>query len=97
MARWRVEIIRGGRSEYFGTVEAPSQREAYRLAIEKFDIPIERTEPTLCRKARRQGRWIGTAPLFCTAQPRRISPRKTKQTSGFINFARVKPHDVRKS
>jgi hypothetical protein len=25
-----------------GTVEAPDQREAYRLAIEKFDVPIER-------------------------------------------------------
>jgi hypothetical protein len=42
MAGWRVEIIRGGRSEHLGTVEAPDQREAYRLAIEKFDIPIER-------------------------------------------------------
>jgi hypothetical protein len=42
MARWRVEIIRGRRSEHLGTVEAPDQREAYRLAIEKFDMPIER-------------------------------------------------------
>jgi hypothetical protein len=39
-----VEIIGGtGRKiEQFGTVEAPNQREAYRLAIEKFDVPIER-------------------------------------------------------
>jgi len=44
MASWRVEIIggTGRRHEQFGTVEAPNQREAYRLAIEKFDIPIER-------------------------------------------------------
>jgi hypothetical protein len=42
MARWRVEIIRARRSERLGTVEAPGQREAYRLAIEKFDVPIER-------------------------------------------------------
>jgi hypothetical protein len=43
MPSWRVEIIRGGRSESsLGTVEAPDQREAYRLAIEKFDVPIER-------------------------------------------------------
>jgi hypothetical protein len=37
-----VEIIPGRRSEQLGTVEAPNQREAYRLVIEKFDIPIER-------------------------------------------------------
>jgi hypothetical protein len=37
MPSWRVEIIRGRRSEHLGTVEAPGQREAYRLAIEKFD------------------------------------------------------------
>jgi hypothetical protein len=32
----------GRRFEPLGTVEAPDQREAYRLAIEKFDVPIER-------------------------------------------------------
>ena len=44
MASWRVEIITGGgrRIERLGTVEAPNQREAYRIAIEKFNIPIER-------------------------------------------------------
>jgi hypothetical protein len=44
MPRWRVEIIKsnGKRFEQLGTVEAPEQREAYRLAIEKFDVPIER-------------------------------------------------------
>jgi hypothetical protein len=25
-----------------GTVEAPNQQEAYRIAIEKFEIPVER-------------------------------------------------------
>jgi len=29
-------------AEHLGTIEAPDQREAYRLAIEKFEIPIER-------------------------------------------------------
>ena len=42
MQKWSIDIIRGKRSEHIGTVDAPSQREAYRLAIEKFDIPIER-------------------------------------------------------
>jgi hypothetical protein len=44
MTSWRVEIIggTGRRIEQFGSVEAPDQLEAYRLAIEKFDIPIER-------------------------------------------------------
>jgi hypothetical protein len=32
----------GKRFEPLGTVEAADQREAYRLAIEKFDVPIER-------------------------------------------------------
>ena len=43
MARWRVAII-GGKKQRFeklGTVEAPNQHEAYRLAIEKFNVPIE--------------------------------------------------------
>ena len=44
MPRWRVEIIKskGKRFERLGTVEAPEQREAYLLAIEKFDVPSER-------------------------------------------------------
>jgi len=43
MPRWSVDIIRRGRwTEHLGSVEAPDQREAYRLAIEKFEIPIER-------------------------------------------------------
>jgi hypothetical protein len=42
MPRWSIEVIRGRRSEHIGTVEAPDQREAYRLAIEKFDVAIER-------------------------------------------------------
>jgi hypothetical protein len=57
MTSWRVEIIggTGRRIEQFGTVEAPNQREAYRLAVEKFDVPIERPEPVIRREARRQG------------------------------------------
>jgi 1,2-phenylacetyl-CoA epoxidase PaaB subunit len=44
MARWRVAIIgaKGQRFERLGTVEAADQRKAYRLAIEKFNVPIER-------------------------------------------------------
>jgi hypothetical protein len=43
MQRWSADIIRRGRwTEHLGTVEAPNQREAYRLAIEKFEVPIER-------------------------------------------------------
>jgi hypothetical protein len=44
MACWRVATI-GGKGKGFerlGIVEAPDQREAYRLAIEKFNVPIER-------------------------------------------------------
>jgi hypothetical protein len=38
-----VEIIVGRRRvERFGTVQVPNQREAYQLAIEKFDVAIER-------------------------------------------------------
>jgi hypothetical protein len=37
-----VDIIRGKWTEHLGSVEAPDQREAYRLAIEKFKVPIER-------------------------------------------------------
>ena len=33
---------KGKKFERLGTVEAPNQREAYRLAIEKFNVPIER-------------------------------------------------------
>jgi hypothetical protein len=41
MQKWSVDIIRGGRAEHLGTIEAPDQREAYRLAIDKFNVPIE--------------------------------------------------------
>jgi hypothetical protein len=43
-SRWRVAIIggKGKKFEKLGTVEAPNHREAYRLAIEKFNVPIER-------------------------------------------------------
>jgi len=42
MPPWSVDIIRGRRTEHLGIIEAPDQREAYRLAIEKFNVPIER-------------------------------------------------------
>jgi hypothetical protein len=45
MPQWRVATIsvRKGRSfEWLGTVEAPNFREACRLAIEQFKVPVER-------------------------------------------------------
>jgi hypothetical protein len=42
MQRWSIDIILGRQTEHVGIVEAPDQREAYRLAIEKFEVPIER-------------------------------------------------------
>jgi hypothetical protein len=42
MRQWSVDIIRGRWTEHLGTIEAPDQREAFRLAIEQFEIPIER-------------------------------------------------------
>jgi hypothetical protein len=38
----RVEVISGEKIERLGTVEAPDQRTAYFLAIETFNVPIER-------------------------------------------------------
>jgi hypothetical protein len=56
MQRWSVDIIRGRWTEHLGTVEAPDQREAYRLAIGKFEIPIERQSRLFVVKQRpRQG------------------------------------------
>jgi hypothetical protein len=40
--RWRVAIIGGKGFEWLGTVAAPDQREAYRLATELFKVPVER-------------------------------------------------------
>jgi len=34
MQKWSVDIIRGGRAEHLGTIEAPDPREAYRLATD---------------------------------------------------------------
>jgi hypothetical protein len=45
MSQWRVATIsvkKGRRFEWLGTVEAPNFREACRLAIEQFKVPIER-------------------------------------------------------
>jgi hypothetical protein len=35
-------MIGGKGFEWLGTVEAPDQREAYRLATELFKVPVER-------------------------------------------------------
>jgi hypothetical protein len=35
-------MIGGNGFEWLGTVEAPDQREAHRLAIELFKVPVER-------------------------------------------------------
>jgi hypothetical protein len=43
VTRWSVVILQRGKwPEYLGTVEASDQREAYRQAIEKFEVPVER-------------------------------------------------------
>jgi hypothetical protein len=42
MVRWSVDIIRDKKVEHLGTLEALDQRTAYKAAIEKFDVPIER-------------------------------------------------------
>ena len=39
---WAVVILRGKEVDRLGTVEAPDQREAYQLAIEQFNVPVER-------------------------------------------------------
>ena len=39
---WAVVILRGKEVDRLGTVEAPDQRKAYRLAIEQFNVPVER-------------------------------------------------------
>ena len=42
VVRWSVDIIiRAKRPVHLGIVEAPNQREAYRLAIKKFKVPVE--------------------------------------------------------
>jgi hypothetical protein len=43
LSTWAVVIIRGKEVERLGTVGAPDQREAYRLAIEQFNVPSDRT------------------------------------------------------
>jgi hypothetical protein len=40
MPRWSIDILRK-RGERLGVVEAPTQEEAYRKAIEAFAIPSE--------------------------------------------------------
>ena len=40
--RWRVAIIGGKGFAWLGIIDAPNQREAHRLAIEQFKVPVER-------------------------------------------------------
>ena len=42
MRRWMAYIKKKGKEpEHLGTLEAPNLREAYLLAIEKFNVPTE--------------------------------------------------------
>jgi hypothetical protein len=49
---WAVVILRGKEEDHLGTVEAPDQREAYRLAIEQFNVPVERQNRLFVRRLR---------------------------------------------
>ena len=49
---WAVVILRGKEVDRLGTVEAPDQREAYRLAIEQFNVPVERQNRLFVRRLR---------------------------------------------
>ena len=49
---WAVVILRGKEVKRLGTVEAPDQREAYRLAIEQFNVPVERQNRLFVRRLR---------------------------------------------
>jgi hypothetical protein len=54
--KWSVDIVRGRWAEHVGNVEAPDQREAYRLAIEKYDVPIEQQNRLFVVKADQDNR-----------------------------------------
>jgi hypothetical protein len=49
---WAVVIRRGKEVDRLGTVEAPDQREAYRLAVENFNVPVERQNRLFVRRLR---------------------------------------------
>jgi hypothetical protein len=49
---WAVVTRCGKEVDRLGTVEAPDQREAYRLAIEKFNVPVERQNRLFVRRLR---------------------------------------------
>jgi hypothetical protein len=49
---WAVVILRGKEMDRLGTVEAPDQREAYRLAVEQFNVPVERQNRLFVRRLR---------------------------------------------
>jgi hypothetical protein len=50
---WAVIIRRGKEVDRLGTVEAPDQREAYRLAIEQYNVPVERQKRLFVRRLQR--------------------------------------------
>ena len=49
---WAVVIRRGKEVDRLGTVKAPDQREAYRLAIEQFNVRVERQNRLFVRRLR---------------------------------------------
>jgi hypothetical protein len=49
---WAVLIRRGKEVDRPGTVEALDQREAYRLAVEKFNVPVEWQNRLFVRRLR---------------------------------------------
>jgi hypothetical protein len=49
-ARGRLSFVAAKRWIASETVEAPDQREAYRLAIEKFNVPVERQNRLFVRR-----------------------------------------------
>jgi len=48
---WSVVILHDYRVDRLGTVKAQDQREAYRVAIEKFDVPDEQQNHLFVRRA----------------------------------------------
>jgi hypothetical protein len=58
MHRWGVDIIRGKWTEHLGSVEALDHREAYRLAIERFNVPIEQQNRLFVAKINKDRRGL---------------------------------------
>ena len=49
---WAVVIRLGKEVDRLGAVEAPDLREAYRLAIEQYNVPVERQKRLFVRRLR---------------------------------------------